>query len=411
MRLVLTRRFCSTYDVQVIAERLLDVLLVLLFLVYLGEGWRNGFARSVSTIAGIVAGGLAAFFAIPFVAQIVPSPFWRTIVTIGVGVALLVGGHAAGNAIGRAIRGRIKETALSGADRFFGALANLVTSALVTALIAGSVGALGIPFLSTAISGSWVLRGIEAITPGPVDAALARLRSVVLEEGLPTIGEALGGITDSPGVPDVDTGTDELSVAAQSVVRISGNAYACGQNQSGTGFVIATDRIVTNAHVVAGVPEPVVEAPNGQALDGRVVYFDPDDDLAIVAVLGLSVEPLDLSGPLAVGDDAVVDGYPFGGPFTSGPAEVLAVSTEQIADIYGQDTAPREVYSLAARVNPGNSGGPLLTTDGDVAGVIFARSASDDDLGYAMTNTELAPVAEQAAGLATAITPGACVRG
>jgi S1-C subfamily serine protease len=394
-----------------LAARLLDVLLILLFLVYLGEGWRNGFARSVATIAGIVIGGLAAFFAIPFVAQLIPAPFWRTVITVAIGVALLVGGHAAGNAIGRAIRGRIRETALSVPDRVFGALANLITSALVTALIAGSVGALGIPFLSTAISGSWVLRGIETLTPAPVDAALARLRSVVLEEGLPTIGEALGGVSTSPGLPDVDTGTDALAAAARSVVRISGNAYACGQNQSGTGFVVAKDRIVTNAHVVAGVPEPVVEAPNGQALDARVVYFDPEDDLAVVAVLGLDVKPLDLSQELDVGDDAVVDGYPFGGPFQTGPAEVLAISTEQIEDIYGTDTSAREVYSLAARVNPGNSGGPLLTTKGDVAGVVFARSASDDDLGYAMTNTELAPVVDKAAGFSEAIQPGSCVKG
>ena len=394
-----------------IAERLLDVLLILLFLVYLGEGLRNGFARSISTILGILAGGIAAFFLIPVLAQAIPEPFWRTVATVAVAVALLIGGHAAGNAIGRAIRGALDETPLSAPDRLFGGLANLVVSALVTALIAGSVGALGIPLLSTAISGSWVLKGIETLTPPPVDAALARLRSVVLEEGLPSIGEALGGIDTSPGVPDVDTGTDALGVAAQSVVRITGNAYSCGQSQSGTGFVVAADRIVTNAHVVAGVAEPVVEAPNGQALDAHVVYFDPDDDLAVIAVTGLRVAPLDLAGTLSAGADAVVDGYPFGGPFTSGPAEVLAVSTEQIADIYDHDTNPREVYSLAAQVNPGNSGGPLLTTGGDVAGVVFARSASDDNLGYAMTNAELAPVVQRAASLSTAITPGTCVRG
>ncbi len=344
-------------------------------------------------------------------AGIIPEPFWRTVITIAIAVALLVGGHAIGSAVGRAIRGRVATTALSAPDRVFGALANLIASALVTALIAGSVGALGIPFLSTAISGSWVLKGIERITPPPVDAALARLRSIVLEEGLPSIGEALGGIATSPGVPDVDTGTDALNAAAQSVVRISGTAYACGQNQSGTGFVVAPDRIVTNAHVVAGVAEPVVEAPNGQALDGRVVYFDPEDDLAVIAVVGLSAAPLDLAFTLGVGDEAVVDGYPFGGPFTTGPAEVLAISTEQIADIYGQSTNPREVYSLAAHVNPGNSGGPLLTIDGDIAGVVFARSATDDDLGYAMTNTELGPVVDAAPSLATALSPGSCVTG
>ena len=392
-----------------LAARLLDVFLILLFLVYLGEGWRSGFARSIGAIAGIIAGGIAAFFAIPFVAGIIPAPFWRTVITVAIGVALLVGGHAAGTAIGRAIRGRIQDGVLSGADRIFGALANLIASALVTALVAGSVGTLGIPLLSTAISDSWVLKGIDTITPEPVDAALARLRSIVLEEGLPSIGSALGGISGSPGLPDVDTGTEALAIAAQSVVRISGNAYACGQNQSGSGFVIATDRIVTNAHVVAGVPEPIVEAPNGQALDGRVVYFDPEDDLAVIAVSGLSVAPLDMTFNLGVGDEGVVDGYPFGGPFTTTPAEVLAVSTEQIADIYGQGTSAREVYSLATRVNPGNSGGPLLTTDGDIAGVVFARSATDGDLGYAMTNTELGPVVDQAPNLADAISPGTCV--
>lgn len=394
-----------------LAARLLDVILILLFLVYAVEGWRNGFARSVSAIVGIVAGGVAAFFAIPLIAGIIPAPFWRIVITIAIAVGLLVGGHAAGSAIGRAIRGRVATTALSVPDRVLGALANLVTSVLVAALIAGSVAALGIPLLSTAISGSWVLKGIERVTPEPVDSALARLRSIVLEEGLPSIGEALGGISTSPGIPDVDTSSEVLAVAAQSVVRISGTAYACGQNQSGSGFVVAQDRIVTNAHVVAGVPEPVVEAPNGQALVGRVVYFDPEDDLAVIAVGGLSVAPLDLAAELGVGDKAVVDGYPFGGPFTTVPAQVLAVSTEQIADIYEQGTSPREVYSLATNVDPGNSGGPLLNTGGDIAGVVFARSATDEDLGYAMTNDELGPVFDSAPSLTTAVSPGNCVSG
>ncbi|HEX7834688.1 MAG TPA: MarP family serine protease [Pseudolysinimonas sp.] len=394
-----------------LAARLLDLILLVLFLAYLGEGWRRGFFGSLATILGTIAGGAAAFFAVPFVAGIVPDPFWRTVVTVAIAISLLVGGHAAGAAIGRAIRGRVAETALSIPDRVFGALASLITSALVVALIAGSVAALGVPFLSTAISDSWVLKAIDRVTPQPVDAVLARLRSIVLDEGLPSIGEALGGIANSPGIPDFDTGSAALAVSAQSVVRISGNAYACGQNQSGTGFVVSKNRIVTNAHVVAGVAEPVVEAPNGQALAGRIVYFDPDDDLAVIAVSGLDVAALELAPPLKVGDEAVVDGYPYGGPFTTGPAEVLAVSTEQIADIYGTDTSAREVYSLAVDVNPGNSGGPLLTTDGDIAGVIFARSATDSDLGYAMTNRELEPVVEAAPDLSNAIEPGSCVTG
>ena len=121
--------------------------------------------------------------------------------------------------------------------------------------------------------------------------------------------------------------------------------------------------------------------------------------------------PRSSAGSLAPGSDAVVDGYPFGGPFTSSPAEVLAVSNERIMDIYGQNSSIREVYTLAANIQPGNSGGPLLAPSGQVAGLVFARSAERADLGFAMTNSELQPVAGQASGLSSPVTPGACIQG
>ena len=379
-------------------------------LVFIGEGVRNGFARSIGAILGVIGGGALAFLAIPLLSAIVPDPFWRIAVIIAVSLSLLLGGHALGNRIGRGIRNRRRED-LGFGSRLLGGAANGIIAALTLALVAGGVGAMGIPLFSQAISGSYVIRAIDTLTPAPVDALLARVRAAVLEEGLPAIGEALGGVVVSPGIPDVATDTDPLSLAAQSVVRIGGTAFACGQNQTGTGFVVAPDRVVTNAHVVAGVDQPIVEAPNGQTLEGRVVYLDPVDDLAVVAVDGLTAAPLALSPTLTVGADAVVQGYPYGGPFTRGAAEVLAVSTEQIPDIYGTARTAREVYTLAAVVQPGNSGGPLLATDGRVAGVVFARNADDAELGYAMTDAELAPVASAAAGLSTAVSSGDCVRG
>lgn len=290
-----------------IPARLLDLLLVLALLVFLGEGFRNGFARSIGAVAGVVAGGIAAFLAMPVVAALIPQPTWRVVLTLAVAVLLIAGGSAAGSAIGRAIRGRRREE-LGVGSRITGALANGVIAALVLSLVAGSVSALGIPLVTQAISGSAVLRTIDAATPGPVDAALARIRAAVLEEGLPAIEDALGGVAESPGLPDVPTQTDALSVAAQSVVRIGGTAYACGQNQTGTGFVVSAERVITNAHVVAGVEAPIVEAPNGEVLEGRIVYLDPVDDLAVVAVDGLTAAPLDLSPTLAVGSSAVVQG-------------------------------------------------------------------------------------------------------
>lgn len=391
-------------------SNLLDLLLVLTLLVFVGEGIREGLARSLGGVLGVIVGGVIAFLTIPVLARVIPDPSWRVLVIVGVSVLLLFGGSALGRRIGRAIRERRDDGPGLG-SRLTGALLNGVIAALTLSLVAGAVSALGVPLFARAIAGSVVLRTIDAVTPDPVDVLLARVRAAVLEEGLPAIGEALGGIVDSPGVPNVPTDTDPLSAAAQSVVRIGGTAYACGQNQTGSGFVVATDRVVTNAHVVAGVDQPIVEALNGQALEGRVVYLDPIDDLAIIAVDGLLSPPLALSPALPVGSDAVVEGYPFGGPFTIGAAEVLAVSTERLPDIYGGARNPREVYTVAALVQPGNSGGPLLATDGEVAGVVFARNAEDPELGYAMTNTELSPVVAAAPGLTTPVSSGSCVYG
>jgi uncharacterized membrane protein required for colicin V production len=394
-----------------VVARLLDVFLVIVLLVYLGEGWRNGFIRSLSAIVGLVAGAVAAFFLIPVVGAVVPDPFWRTFVVVSSAVALIILGSMAGTAVGRALRNRTDKTPLRPLDRVGGAVANLVVGALITALLAGSVASLGVPVLSAGVSNSWVLQGINAVTPEPVTAALARLRSAVLAQGLPVISGGFSGITKSPGVPKVDTNTARLTAAAASVVRISGTAYACGQNQSGSGFVVAKDRIVTNAHVVAGVQQPIIQAPNGQTLDGRIVYFDPQNDIALIAVNGLRAPTLGLGGPLAVGDDAVIDGYPYGGPFTTGGAQVLARSTENVENIYGTARTNRELYTLAADIEPGNSGGPLLEANGTIAGIVFAKSSTDTDLGYAMTDALLAPVVQRAPGLTAAASSGTCVKG
>ncbi|MDP9028015.1 MAG: MarP family serine protease [Actinomycetota bacterium] len=394
-----------------IAARLLDVLVVIVLLVYLSEGWRNGFLRSLSAIVGLVAGAAAAFFSIPLVGAIVPDPFWRTFLVVSVAVAFILLGATLGATVGRAIQGRGVRAPLRPLERIGGAFANLVVGALITALIAGSVASLGIPVLSQAVSNSWVLQAIETVTPEPVTAALARLRSAVLAQGLPVISGGYGGITKSPGVPQVATNTAALTAAAASVVRINGTAYACGQNQSGSGFVISRDRIVTNAHVVAGVQQPVVQAPNGQTLDGRVVYFDPENDLAVISVSGLSAPALALSAPLGVGSKGVVDGYPYGGPFTTGGAQVLAKSDESVQNIYSTKRTIRELYTLAAEIEPGNSGGPLLAGDGRIAGIVFAKSADDANLGYAMTDTLLDPVVKGAPTMTSAVSSGTCVKG
>ena len=210
-------------------------------------------------------------------------------------------------------------------------------------------------------------------------------------------------------IPDASTDTPALNEASASVLRIAGTAFQCGQNQTGSGFAVAPNRVMTNAHVVAGVNEPVVEIPDGRVLPGRVVFFDAVRDLAVLAVDDLNVRPLPLGGELSEGDFAAFQGYPAGGPFQSNPATVQGRSQVLVQNIYGADPSSLQVYTLAADVKQGNSGGPLLDADGNVAGVVFAKSTQNVPVGYALTLEEVKPVVDAASGYQETISAGQCV--
>jgi S1-C subfamily serine protease len=391
---------------------LFDLFLLLTLIAYAFYGYRNGLLHSIAAFIGLVVGAILAFFLIPIVGEWISAPGWRVFAVVFVALTLIAGGQAAGLAIGTIIRRQVnKARNLRIVDRILGAIVSLIATALVVSLISSSIPSLGVPFLTSTIANSTVIRTISAITPAPVETLLAQVRSVIVSDGLPTIAEALGGITTEPDLPHFETNNPALALAAQSVVRVTGTAYECGQTVSGSGFVVSSNRIVTNAHVVAGITDPVVDTPAGEALAGKVVYFDPKNDIAVIAVNGMRTPPLKLSSTLDRGSDGVIDGYPFGGPLQSNAAKVLSVETENVKDIYGQKSTPREVYTLAAVVREGNSGGPVLSISGAVTGLVFAKSGTINNVGYALTMTEVAPVAAEASSLTSAVPSGACIRG
>jgi S1-C subfamily serine protease len=388
---------------------LLDLALILALLSYLIYGLRNGFLVTLGGIAGFAAGAVAAFFAVPLVSGYVDDSGWRLTAIVAAAVVLMALGHGLGTMIGRKIRGAVRISPLRAADRLLGGAVNVVVSALVMSMLAFSISALGVPFVSQQLAESKVIRFIDGLTPTPVKATMAQLRSTVIGNGIPTLLEGLAPGEPVP-VPNASTDTPALNRAAESVLKIAGTAYECGQNQTGTGFVVSPGRVVTNAHVVAGVSQPVVEIPDGGAMPGRVVYFDTKHDLAVLAVDGLPSEPLALSPDLPNGSPAAFAGYPHGGPFQSKPATVQDISTVLVPDIYGNNSSPEDIYRLAGDVQPGNSGGPLLTTEGLVAGVIFAKATSDAEVGFAITMNDLTPVASQAPGLSAPVSSGQCIQ-
>jgi S1-C subfamily serine protease len=387
----------------------LDVVLVLALVAALVAGVRRGLLASAGTLAGLVLGGLAAWWLVPVVGRMLPAGIdrgWATLVVVAV---LLIGGAAIGAALGAALRRGADRVKLRGLDRALGGVVNVVVVALALSLAGQAVATTGMPVVSSAVGSSAVLRTIDDLTPRPVDETLAQVRSVVIDDGLPQLGALFDTMPAGPAAPPVNLDDPALSAAAQSVARIAGTAYSCGKSLTGTGFVVEDDRVVTNAHVVAGVDAPLVELPGRPAREGRVVYFDASADLAVIAVDDLDADPLSLAANLAAGDAGVVQGYPYGGPFTMGSASVRSVGTVLVPDIQGTGAYPRETYALTATVRPGNSGGPVLDAAGQVAGVVFARADDGSDIGYAMTTSPLAPVVAAASGLSEPVGTGACV--
>lgn len=385
---------------------ILDVVLIIAIIGGLVRGARAGFVFTLGATIGAVVGAVAAVFLVPLVSGWVPDPVWRPVAALGMLLVLITAGLSLGEVIGHALRRGVVK-ALRPLDRVAGFVAGGIVAILVMALAGSTVTALGIPVVSSSTANSAVLRTIDRLTPDPVARAIAALRGAVVDQGIPRIAEAFGSAGPvSP--PAIDAGSAALTEAAASVGRVTGAAYACGQIQSGTAFVIGPDRLLTNAHVVAGVDTPLVELPGAGAREGRIVYFDPQQDIAVIAIDGLDARVLPTATTLERGEVGAVQGYPFGGRFQSGGAEVVAVGEIAAESIDGSSRASRDSYTLAATVNPGNSGGPVLTLDGAVAGMVYAKAQLRDDIGYAHTMGELDPVIAAAPTLNDSVESGSC---
>ncbi len=389
---------------------IVDIIIVVVLIVSTLAGVRSGFFSVVGALAGLVAGAAVSPWLLPIIARELPENGWRSTAVIGSAILLLALGAWLGSVIGSFLRRGADRLKLRAIERLLGGALGLVASVTAVALIGAAITASGVPGVSSAVASSTVLRTLQQWTPKPLTDAAARLHAAVLGDTvIPTVDALLDSdlSTETPAAT-IDTDDPALAASAASVARISGLAYGCGTMPTGTGFVVAEDRIVTNAHVVAGIETPLVELPGEPARDGRVVYFDPIDDLAVIAA-DVDASPLPLDDSLVPGSGGAVQGYPYGGPFTTVGAGVLATRDAPIADIYGTSSTPRSIHVLSADVRPGNSGGPLLTAEGGVAGVVFARDTERASVGYAMTLAELLPVLATLETATAPVSSGACL--
>ncbi|GAA5030523.1 MarP family serine protease [Terrabacter aeriphilus] len=395
---------------------LLDLALVLLLLAYGFSGYRQGLIRSAFSLAGFFLFAMIAIWQLPEVLSrwpaVADNDRTRVLALVLGVVALGWLGQFLGGIVGGQIRRRVGATSLRRADSVLGGVVVMLAASLIVWFIGGALRTAGNASLSRAMAESRVLRVVDAIVPEQTGQVFSSFRGFLSSQGFPQV---FGGLSPEPITPVQDPDpavarSQAVRAAGTSVVKVTTQSLSCQRGQEGTGWVLSAGRIVTNAHVVAGSDEVRVEG-GGRVVRAEVVVFDPERDLAVLSVSGLDLPALPLGGDVNRGDSAVVAGYPLDGPYRVGSARVRAQLEARGLDIYGRERVVRQIYSLAATVRPGNSGGPLLDPSGHVVGVIFAKSLEDDATGYALTLAEAKPVFDEAAAAGAAVSTGACVAG
>lgn len=385
----------------------LDWALVLVLLIIIVTGFRRGFWVSMGTITGAIAGVLGGLVIMPVIVELVSAGVIRIVAMVAVTAVLIWFGMWLGHTIGRRLRLQISHPTMRTIDKFLGAIGNTAIAGILISLIAFSVSSVGVPGITSVLKHSRIVAVATQLTPEGARSWIAQVRADVLNSSeLPELELADDEAPDDEK-PSVEPSTAVENVSASSV-RITGSAYECGQSQTGSGFALTPDRVLTNAHVVAGVEAPQVESHDGQLFTGEVVAFDPEVDIAVIALPGAQLPTVEFGEPIDPGAEAFVLGYPSGGPHQITGAQIQARGPATVANIYDQNPQLRDVYQVAADVRQGNSGGALVAEDGSVAGVIFAR-ASDAEIGYALTRDEISQVVTEAPGLSDAVATGHCL--
>ncbi|RPE41936.1 colicin V production protein [Streptomyces sp. Ag109_O5-1] len=375
----------------------LDILLLVAAVWFAIVGYRQGFVVGILSVIGFLGGGLVAVYTLPVIWDAVTdnAEVSTTAAVVAVVVVIVCAsvGQALTTHLGNKLRRYITWSPARALDATGGALVNVVAMLLVAWLIGSALAGTTLPTLGKEVRNSKVLLGVSRALPNQADTWFADFSSVLAQNGFPQVFSPFANepITDVKPPDPALVNSAVATTAKRSIVKVTGTAQSCGKILEGTGFVFADRRVMTNAHVVGGVDEPTVQiGGEGRKYDAKVVLYDWQRDIAVLDVPNLPAKALKFSAKdAATSDSAIVAGFPENGSYDVRAARVRGRITANGPDIYHRGTVRRDVYSLYATVRQGNSGGPLLTPQGRVYGVVFAKSLDDADTGYALTADEI----------------------
>jgi S1-C subfamily serine protease len=364
---------------------LLDWMLVLIVVLYAVSGYWQGYVTGVFATLGLLLGGLAGVWLAPTALGNATPSILVSLAAVFIVILCASLGQALFQLVGARIRDHIRWQPVRALDAVGGAVLSGAAALLVAWALGVALSGSGLAGITPLVRNSKVLAEVNSLLPASAGSKLSAFNDVVGTTFFPRYLEPFAPerIVDVPPGPHRMLTDPDVTRAAAAVVRVR-STNRCGQGIEGSGFVYAPDRVMTNAHVVAGVSNPLIDI-GGSTVPGHVVYYNPDSDVAVISVPTGSVHPLRLSINGTAGEGVAILGYPQNGPYDVQAGRVRADQRLRSPDIYGNGTVIRDVLSLRGLIRPGNSGGPVVDSAGHVVGVVFAASITSDDTGYALS--------------------------
>jgi S1-C subfamily serine protease len=389
---------------------LLDVLLLVAMLCYAFGGFRNGALLGGLSFTGFFGGAaLGAQLAKPLGRSLAAGAAQVPVAIVCVLFFAMLGQLIAVWLAGR-LRSKVTWRPARRLDQVVGALFSMLAVLLVAWMIALPLAFAPFPTLSGQVRRSVTIRAVDDTLPDSIRNLYGSLRRFVDRSGFPQVFGALQPtrIVDVPPADPALLQSASVAAVRSSVLKVRAVALPCDRGIEGSGVVYAPERVLTNAHVVAGASQVRVETSRG-ALTAHVVVFDPGRDIAVLWVPGLALRPVPLSAAVATsGQDAIVLGYPEDGPFDVRPARIRDRERISGRDIYGQLSLDRDIYTIRSVVRAGNSGGPLIGTDGAILGIVFASALDSADTAFVLTAAEVGAAADSGRTGTRSVSTGAC---
>lgn len=386
----------------------LDLIIVVVLIGYAVSGFVQGFVVNLVATIGLLVGGLLAVAFIPKLLSRGTPTLASSLLALGLVIGAAAIGQAVGTYVGSDLREAVTWRPLRWVDAVAGSALSIVAVLCAAWALGYSVSGTSIPYLSSASRDSAILQRVDGVMPEQATSVLRSFNEVLDSNIFPKYLDPFQSekIVEV-GPPDEATlARPGVRKARGSVVKILGQAK-CDRGIEGSGFAYAKGRIMTNAHVVAGVSDPSIVMGDRQ-IPARVVLFDRQLDVAVLAVDGLDLDPLKFDKTGQEGDSAAILGFPENGPFDARAARIRNEIRLRSPDIYDRGQVVRQTFSIRGLVRSGNSGGPLVSEKGDVLGVIFAASVSDKSTGYALTAKQVAKDAREGIAATVSVSTGDC---